>query len=183
MPKRVKGNKKGQAKTLSLSKYAMQVYNGGLQNSNSAISPPFLAQKRLAFLTELLLLLLGLFLLFRRDDGRGNPAPHPTMDTSPALTSRFRIIMLAIHKKLHAHEAIEEEHAERTQEERDRATNPVKTIAAMGVSPAAAAVGREIGPGERVCEEGGGVKQVSAEGGHEEEGGEAGGALAGVVLV
>ena len=93
------------------------------------------------------------------------------MDTSPATTSRFGIIMLAIYKKLHAHEAVEEEHAKCTKEERNGAADPVAAIAAVGVRPAAASVGREIGPGEGVCEEGGGVEEVSAKGGHEQEGG------------
>lgn len=137
--------------------------------SNSAISSPFLAQKRLAFLT--VLLLLGLLLLLRRDNGRGNPAPHPTMNTSPMTTSRFGIIMLAIHKKLHAHEAVKEEDAKCAKEKRDGAADPVDAIAAVGVGPASASVGREIGPGERVCEEGGGIEEVSAKGRREQEGG------------
>lgn len=85
--------------------------------------------------------------------------------------SRFGIIMLAIHKKLHAHEAVEEEHAKRAKKERDGAADPVDAIAAVGVGPASASVGRKIGPGERVCEEGGGIEEVSAKGGREQEGG------------
>ena len=77
--------------------------------------------------------------------------------------------MLAIHEKLHAHEAVEEEHAKRAKEKRNRAADPVDPIAAVDVGPAAASVGRKIGPGEGVCEEGGGVEEVSAKGGHEQE--------------
>lgn len=42
---------------------------------------------------------------------------------------------------------------------------------------------RHVGPGVGVREEGGGVEEVAAERGDEEEGGEAGCALAGVVFV
>ena len=77
--------------------------------------------------------------------------------------------MLAIHEKLHAHEAVEEEHAKRAKKERDGAADPVDAIAAVGVGPASASVGRKIGPGEGVREKGDGVEEVSAEGGHEQE--------------
>ena len=77
--------------------------------------------------------------------------------------------MLAIHKKLHTHEAVEEEHAKRAKEERNRTADPVDPIAAVDVGPAAASIGRETGPGERVREEGGGVEKVSAKCGHEQE--------------
>lgn len=72
-------------------------------------------------------------------------------------------IVRTVHEELHAHETIHEEHAERTQEERNRTSHPVEAVAAVRIGPAAATVGWEGGPAEWVGEERGGIEEVTAE--------------------
>ena len=70
-------------------------------------------------------------------------------------------IVRTVHEELHAHETIHEEHAERTQEERNRTSHPVEAVAAVRIGPAAATVGWEGGPAEWVGEEGGRIEEVT----------------------
>jgi hypothetical protein len=119
------------------------------------------------------------------------------VNTPPATATTLRVIPIAgdetlgilvlwtitIHEKLNAHEPVQSQYTEGSQEERGSASYPFQSVIAVVIGPAAPAVWGEIGPSVRVGEQGARVEQVPTERSHEEQWGKTLGALALIVLV